>query len=779
MNRANDSNGFGLDRHRVTDVTNDLSVLDRPIAPLLVFDDEGVGEMVESVLENRGMETDMLRPRIDEDAIAFLEDRSFDCVVGTHLEERLDGRLLETTSQANRPMPSILVTTTHVDVDNSLPERIDDAVRIDEDGGDYDELVRRILNTVERFRIRESLREIDRQQRLCESLVDSLDGQVSFESVVRKVEDHLLEYDPIVDVHLARFDSIDETQRRIEEAFDFDGKTSVSESLDDVIQETAVTGVSQVISREQSSESAHELSLSCYRLALISIAYEGECRAVLAIRFDEEVPAERRFLERVKNLTTTWIRESTLRSDLRQFRSAVENAGHAVVITDVDGGITYVNPEFESLSGYSPEEAIGQSPALLNSGEHPEEFYRDLWRTILSGKVWQGEIVNERKDGSRYTIDQTIAPIIDDGGDLDGFVAINRDVTARKERERYLRQFRSAVEHAGHAVVITDADGIIEYVNPAFESLSGYSAAEAIGETPSILKSGEHDREFYEALWETILTGDVWRSEVVNERKDGYTYVVDQTIAPIQPEPGESPTGFVSINQDITDLKEYERDLEQQNERLTEYGRMVAHDLRNPLMLLKGRIDELERLLDVDPETSIGELGDELDSSLDGVTETTEYMHRLIEDLLSLAEQGQLVLDPEETSINAVATKAWREIDSPEAHLSVRDEELQADPERFRELLSNLFRNAVEHGGEDVAIEVGPLDFAAGFYVEDDGPGIPDPEREKVFKRGYTTEDNGTGFGLALVDQIAEGHRWDVIVTESTDGGARFEFRAT
>lgn len=782
MNRPKDSDAYSQAQGKPSENVDYQSPLDFPLYTLLVVDDVELEDIVTSSLENRGVASEVNIPHSDEDALELIEDQQFDCLVGTRLETRLDGRLLKAASESGGSTPSILISTCTDEPAGTEERCVEEAISVDIDQPNSDELVRRIVHTVERCQALDRLAEIERQQRLCESLVHALDGQSALDSMAQILHEHLLEYDPIVGVNLTRLDSIEGKRGSVHDIIDFDDSETTGDSWDisiATVTEVVRTGNPQVLSKSNVKDSPTQPSSTNSRLAIIPIVFGGDCRAVLSIRFDKRVPSEYGFIERIEHLTTAWFRDASLRSDLRQFRNAVENAGHAVVITDIDGTITYVNPEFEALSGYTPGEAMGQSPAMLNSGVHDDEFYQKLWRTILSGDVWQGEIVNERKDGSRYTIDQTISPIVDGSGDIDGFVAINRDVTAREERERNLRQFRSAVEHAGHGVVITNVDGIIEYVNPAFESLSGYSAAEAIGETPAILKSGEHDREFYQELWDTVLAGDIWRSEVVNERKGGSSYVVDQTIAPIQPNPDEPPMGFVSINQDITDLKEYERDLEQQNERLSEYGRMVAHDLRNPLMLLNGRIEGLERLLDVDPGTNIGELAYDLESSLEGIAETTEYMHRLIDDLLSLAEKGQLVLDPVETSLESIATKAWKEIDSTDAKLSVADGSLEADPERFRELLSNLFRNAVEHGGEDVSIRVGPLNFVDGFFVEDDGPGIPDSEREKVLERGYTTEDTGTGFGLALVERIAEGHRWDIVISESSSGGARFEFRKT
>ncbi|WP_251329792.1 PAS domain S-box protein [Haloplanus pelagicus] len=600
----------------------------------------------------------------------------------------------------------------------------------------------------------------------------------------------------------------------------------------------------------------------------------------------------------------------------RQFRSAVEHAGHVVLLTDADGEITYVNDAFETTTGYAPSEAVGRRPSMLQSGQHDEAFYADLWETISSGEVWEGEVVNERKDGTRYVIHQTIAPITDDDG-ITGFVAINRDITDRKERElnlaflkraidqagigigtygadgyatyvnerlaelfgttredlrsrhmgsldpsldrdrfpaywesfddgerriydtrierldtgercpvevvtsrvhidgepyqvntvrdaaerkrqeRDLERFRSAVEHAGHSVLVTDADGHIEYVNDAFEELSGYSAAEAVGRTPALLNSDEHDETFYRDLWETILQGEVWHGEVTNERKDGEQYVVDQTIAPITGD-GDEITGFVAINRDVTELKAYERELKAQNDRLKQYGQTVAHDLRNPLALLDAELKQFRAAMDAEA-APISADGNTVSPESDGESATTDEsgtvdaaavrdlctsiettvdrMETLIEDLLTMAEHGQRVLNAESVSLEALATEAWEQVDADGADLSVDDADIDADPDRLRELLSNLFRNAVEHGGDGVNVRVGPLDFSAGFAVEDDGPGIPPAERDSVFERGFTTATDGTGFGLAIVDQIADAHGWTVSVTDGHDGGARFEFR--
>ena len=564
---------------------------------------------------------------------------------------------------------------------------------------------------------------------------------------------------------------------------------------------------------------------------------------------------------------------------LQDLHAAIEHAGHAMLVTDVDGTITYANPTMEDISGYSIDELEGETPALFKSGEHDRAFYQELWETILDGDVWQGEVINEHKNGHQYVIDQTISPITQNGK-ITGFVAINRDITVRKRRERdltffeqavdqvgtgiaaydesgtvryineayaemlgtssddlegdhiavvnpefdtdrfesywdsfdvgetrrlegvnrrldddttfpvdtvtthiavgkdeyhigtiqdiserkeresELRKFRKAVEEAGHAVLVTDTDGTIEYVNPAFEEMTGYDREAAIGHTPAILNSGEHGQAFYQDLWGTITDGEVWEGEITNEREDGEEFVIDQTIAPLTD--GGELTGFVAINRDITELEEQRRELRRQNERLETFGRTVAHDLRNPLNVIDANLN-MARATD-DPEEAHTK-----------IRKAVDRMEELIDELLALAKQGKSVLEPKPASLEAVARAGWNTVDTQVMSLNiVADATVLMDESRVQELFANLFRNAREHVGEEAAIRVGPL--PDGFFVEDDGPGIPPEKRDAVLTSGFTTSKKGTGFGLSIVTQIVEAHDWEVTVAESSEGGARFEF---
>jgi signal transduction histidine kinase len=238
--------------------------------------------------------------------------------------------------------------------------------------------------------------------------------------------------------------------------------------------------------------------------------------------------------------------------------------------------------------------------------------------------------------------------------------------------------------------------------------------------------------------------------------------------------------GSLLVLSDVTEQERYRRQLEAQNNRLEQFTGMVSHDLRNPLTVAKGHSEIMGDLLST-PETDDGydSLSDDsldtLSNSAQTLSTTLDRMERLINDLLVLARQGQKIDNREAVSMRAVAENCWEMVENENAALVVDDTfDFAADPDRLQQLFENLFRNAVEHAGDDVTIRVGALD-GDGFYIEDDGPGIPEDKREKVFDSGFTTNRDGTGFGLAIVMEIVEAHGWQISVTEGDTGGARFE----
>ncbi|MFC7236479.1 response regulator [Halosegnis marinus] len=211
------------------------------------------------------------------------------------------------------------------------------------------------------------------------------------------------------------------------------------------------------------------------------------------------------------------------------------------------------------------------------------------------------------------------------------------------------------------------------------------------------------------------------------------------------------------------DRERSQRERARENERLDRFASVVSHDLRNPLSVATG-------YLDVAREDGSEDAFDRVDAALD-------RMDEIIDDALATARLGGRVTDPATLSLADLAAEAWATTDAPDATLDVRDDAtLSGGEARVKRLLENLFRNSIDHGSADVTVAVGALDDG-GFYVADDGPGIPEDERDEVFAGGYTTSEDGTGFGLAIVKAAAEAHGWEVSVTGSESGGARFEFR--
>ena len=201
-----------------------------------------------------------------------------------------------------------------------------------------------------------------------------------------------------------------------------------------------------------------------------------------------------------------------------------------------------------------------------------------------------------------------------------------------------------------------------------------------------------------------------------------------------------------------------EQELRRQNERLERFANVVSHDLRNPLGVAQGRIE----MIDDDEHAPI-------------VADNLDRMEAIIEDVLTLAREGEAVEETEAVDLEVLVNKCWANVETAAASLTTDDDlTIEADANRCQQLIENLLRNSIEHVGDDVAIHVGRL--PGGFYIEDDGPGIDPEDRDEVFEAGYTTNPDGTGFGLNIVKEIAVAHGWNVAVTGGSDGGARFEF---
>lgn len=245
------------------------------------------------------------------------------------------------------------------------------------------------------------------------------------------------------------------------------------------------------------------------------------------------------------------------RQRLALLEAAVAQSFNAVVITDADvagGGpfIVYANPAFCDMTGYAAEDLVGRSPRLLQGPDTDPDVIAHLRRCVRESVFFEGSTVNYRADGSAYVVEWNISPVRDDAGVVSHFVSVQRNISGRLKAEQERHLLAHALNVALDPIFITDRRSTVVFANEAFQSLTGYSAAEVVGHTPRMLRSGQHDEPFYAAFNESLASGRPFRATVINQRKDGSLFHVEQSIAPVFDAAGEI-THYVSISQDVTE----------------------------------------------------------------------------------------------------------------------------------------------------------------------------------------------------------------------------------
>jgi PAS domain S-box-containing protein len=324
--------------------------------------------------------------------------------------------------------------------------------------------------------------------------------------------------------------------------------------------------------------------------------------------------------------------------------------------------------------------------------------------------------------------------------------------------------YRTLVENAAEGMLTIDGDSKIVYANPAVEDILGYSPDELVGSSKMKIIPDRLRPVHAAALESYVRTGDRnidWDGiELPALHKDGHEV---PTLISLREHEHDGEQYFTGIIRDISERRKRENRLRDQKDRLDQFADVLSHDIRNPLSVAQG-YTEIAREDHEIPE-------------LRKVSESLSRIDELVDDVLELSKEGRFIGDTETVDVETSVRDAWNGVDMRGATLLTEEDlgSVVADRTRFHELLENLFRNAVEHAGEDVHVRVGRLPDGNGIYVADDGPGISDSVGEEVFDHGYSTSEDGTGYGLSIVHQIASAHGWRVAVAESSEGGARFE----
>ncbi|MDQ6957518.1 MAG: PAS domain S-box protein [Mariprofundaceae bacterium] len=478
-------------------------------------------------------------------------------------------------------------------------------------------------------------------------------------------------------------------------------------------------------------------------------------------------------------------------------RQIIDTARDAFIQMNADGIIIAWNPEAEKIFGWSSEQVIGRMVEdTIIPPEHRSAHAQGLKEFLASGK--KGviakqfvEITGIHADEHIFPIEITVVPVR--AGGTQTFNAFIRDISVRKQAEAQLRKLSRAVEQAGESIVITDKDGVIEYVNTAFTRINGYTAEKVIGKTPRILKSGKQNVAFYKGMWDTILTGKVWQSKIINRKKDGTLYPVMLTISPICNDTGEI-THFVAVHADLTEHDEMQARFEQA-QKMEAVGTLVggiAHNFNNMLAGITGNLYLMRSKMQGMPE-----LVDRV-RRVEGLTHQAADM---ISELLVFARKGTVEKNDVDLAVFLKEAYKLTAVTLP-SNIKVTQEftngtlPVHGDANQIQQVMLNLLNNArdavanMDEPEIRICLERYEADrgflkgysgngrhaFREGqafarFSVSDNGCGIPKEQLSDIFDPFFTTKEVGMGTGLGLAMSYGAVHEHGGVLDVESEVG--------
>lgn len=451
-----------------------------------------------------------------------------------------------------------------------------------------------------------------------------------------------------------------------------------------------------------------------------------------------------------------------------------------VIIVNEKDNILEINPAGKQILGDRGETA----------GMNIREIFPE-WDSWKNEAGTPGEIVRDVESGSRTYLLRT-APILSRRQRVIARVLLLTDVTAEKRAQATMLLQSTALAAAQNGIVITDRQGTIQWANPAFSALTGYSVDEAISQNPKVLKSGKHDADFYQEMWSTILSGQMWRGEIVNRRKNGSLYSEEMTITPLVQQDG-SITHFIAIKQDITVRKEAEAALRQAHDEAIQANRLktqllanVSHDLRTPLGAIIGYAEMLQSGV-------FGELNEEQKLAGRDILDSSNQLLTFINNLIGQAqiETGRIILHSRPLEMIKIVEEVYSTIryHTTKKGLDLAYEiapdlpdPLAGDDYWLKQILLNLVNNAVKFTDQgSITTRIYAPDRGHwAIQVSDTGIGIPGEHLERIFSPfqqvdgSPTRRRGGSGLGLSIVKQLAEAMNGSVSVESHPGEGAKF-----
>ncbi len=483
--------------------------------------------------------------------------------------------------------------------------------------------------------------------------------------------------------------------------------------------------------------------------------------------------------------------ERELSEQVTFLQTLIDTLPHPIFYKDTQGRYLGCNQSFEGYTGLTRDQLVGKSVYDIAPKELADIFFEadNALFASLRQQVYEADV--QYADGSCRSVIFNKAVFYRKDGTPGGLVGAMIDITERKKAEEERQLLAMAIEQAPEMVIITDLDGRIHYVNAAFEHISGYSRQEAIGKTPGILKSGNHDARHYETIWNALKSGKAWSGRMTNRRKDGNLFEVEATIVPVQRDKGKI-SDYLSVERDISKelLREKQMQQAQKMEAIGTLAAGIAHDFNNILAAIVGYTDIA--LYDTPPDSH-------LRVHLKKVLKAGDRARSLVNQILAFSRSHDK--EPRPVVVQTIMKEVLKLLKATlpstidiRSHLKSR-EAILADPIQIHQVLMNLCTNAAyamrDNGGELIvhleSIGVQGKD-ASGIHgpvaerylkieVGDTGVGIPADSQERIFDPFYTTKKpgEGTGMGLAVVHGIVTECGGTIQVSSEVGAGSTFE----
>jgi PAS domain S-box-containing protein len=483
--------------------------------------------------------------------------------------------------------------------------------------------------------------------------------------------------------------------------------------------------------------------------------------------------------------------ENELKESREKYKNLVENINEVVYEIDSNGIITYISPIIKEITGINDSDYLGKSFISFVNEKDIKNTRVKFENILFYGMINPFEFRVSDNLGKVIWIRTSSKSVIKDGKTI-GIRGTAIDITKSKIADEQIRKLSRAIEQSPSSVIITDTNGIIEYVNPKFTEITGYSLADTYGKTPRLLKSGYTTKEEYEDLWKTIISGEEWRGEFQNRRKDGSLYWEQASISSIKDTEGQI-THFIAVKEDITEKKKIIDELILAKEKAEESTLLksaflsnISHEIRTPLNGIMGFADLLQ-----DPDLK----GNEEEIYLKMLKESGE---RMLETINGIIEMSKLEAHQESINLSAVEVNDFMEylydFFKPEATKKglslivvnkIKEQALniETDKNKMESVVANLIKNAIKFTAE------GHIEFGCKtgnnrliIYVKDTGIGIPSSHLESIFHRFIQADISisrpyeGVGLGLSIAKSYAELLGGTIDVQSEEGSGSTFSF---